>query len=229
MVHFYNQRSRNIMAAGCKHYRTDLGPNYTIILGSHRNRRLKILVDGKTVVDVAGIVLCPSNFEAYWISVMDGTITIGKGEPGQGMIYEWSDTNPNCKVKYVGLSSWDKHVGYRTIRVLPPARSSTKYMASHGVGSGLAQYLKSAEFSDLQFVVGPDRRVVPAHRILLASCCTGFSEISDDVIRLPSVDTSILHSLLQYIYTGRTQVSIPWSNKFRFACKCTGLQRWIRL
>jgi hypothetical protein len=61
---------------GCKHYRTDLGPNYTVILGSHRNRRLKMLVDGQTVVDMAGIVLCPSSFERYWISILDGRITV---------------------------------------------------------------------------------------------------------------------------------------------------------
>ena len=200
----------NIVHAGCKHYRTDLGPNYTIILGSHCNRRLKILVDGKTVVDVAGIVLCPSRFEPYWISVMDGTITIGKGEPGLNIVYEWSDSTPNRKVKFVGLSSWDKHVGYRNIRVLPPAPVTWKHTPSslgwQGVGGGLARYLESTELSDVDFFVGPDRRVVPAHRVVLGLCCTDYPYLFDDTIQLPSVDYSILHALLQYMYTGRTVV-----------------------
>lgn len=200
--------------AGCKHYRTDLGPNYTIILGSHCNRRLKVLVDGKTVVDVAGIVLRPATFERYWISVQDGRITVGKGEPGQSIVHEWADPAPNCKIKYVGLSSWDKHVGYRNVRVLPPAPVSGKYMPNlpdvQGIGGGLAQYLESAEFSDIQFVIGPNRRVVRAHRVLLASSCTGFSHFDGDVVRLPAVSYPVLHAFLQYIYTGRTTVGTKY-------------------
>lgn len=196
---------------GCKHYRTDLGPNYTIILGSHCNRRLKMLVDGKTVVDVAGIVLRPATFERYWISVQDGRITVGKGEPGQSVVYEWADPSPNCRIKYVGLSSWDKHIGYRNVRVLPPAPVSGKYMPNlpdvQGIGGGLAQCLESADFSDIQFVIGPHQRVVCAHRVLLASSCTGFSHFDGDVVRLPAVNYPVLHAFLQYIYTGRTMVT----------------------
>lgn len=173
-----------------------------------------MLVDGKTVVDVADIVLCPSTFERYWISVLDGRIIVGKGEPGQSIVHEWSDPSPNFKIKYVGLSSWDKHVGYRNVRVLPPAPISGKYMPNlrdlQGIGGGLAQYLESSEFSDLQFVIGPNRRVVRAHRVLLASSCTGFSHFSGDVCRLASVNYSTLHAFLQYIYTGRTVVGIQF-------------------
>lgn len=43
------------------HYKRDNSPHYTVILGSHRNRRLKIEVDGKTEVDVEGIGLCCSS------------------------------------------------------------------------------------------------------------------------------------------------------------------------
>ena len=181
-----------------------------IILGSHCNQRLKMLVDGKTVVDVAGIVLHPATFERYWISVQDGRITVGKGEPGQSVVYEWADPSPNCRIKYVGLSSWDKHIGYRNVRVLPPAPVSGKYMPNlpdvQGIGGGLAQCLESADFSDIQFVIGPHQRVVCAHRVLLASSCTGFSHFDGDVVRLPAVNYPVLHAFLQYIYTGRTMV-----------------------
>ncbi|GKU98151.1 hypothetical protein SLEP1_g11187 [Rubroshorea leprosula] len=42
------------------HLKRDNSPHYTVIIGSHRNRRLKIEVDGKTVVDEAGLGLCCS-------------------------------------------------------------------------------------------------------------------------------------------------------------------------
>ena len=52
------------------HYKTDSSPHYTVVFGSHRNRRLKIEVDGKAVVDVEGVGLCSSAaFQSYWISV----------------------------------------------------------------------------------------------------------------------------------------------------------------
>jgi len=77
-----------------------------------------------------------------------------------------------------------------------------------GIGGGLAQYLESAEFADVQFVIGHHRKVVRAHRVLLASACTGFGEVDGDVVRLPAVNYAVLHAFLRYIYTGHTTVSI---------------------
>ncbi|KAJ7516513.1 hypothetical protein O6H91_22G061000 [Diphasiastrum complanatum] len=215
--------------AGCKHYRTDTEPNYTVILGSHLNRRFKIEVNGQTVVDIAGIVLSPSVFEKYWISIEDGMITVGKGEPGRGVVYQWIDLQPNCKVQYVGLSSWDKHVGYRNIRVLPPPRcnaSARPVVEVQGM-YGVAEYLENEEFADIRFVVGKDERIVPAHRVLLAACCSRFLEMplsAKNEIILPSVDYPILHALLQYIYMGRVQVESFQSLQVQNLAKVFGLQ-----
>ncbi|KAE8656481.1 BTB/POZ domain-containing protein [Hibiscus syriacus] len=84
------------------HYKRDNRPHYTVIIGSHRNSRLKIEVDGKTVVDVVGIGLCFSSaFQSYWISIYDGLISIGKGRyPLQNLVFKWLDTSPNCSVQY---------------------------------------------------------------------------------------------------------------------------------
>eukprot|EP00249_Psilotum_nudum_P017129 c26176_g2_i2 orf=223-2589(-) len=161
--------------AGSKHYRTDVGPNYTVVLGSHRNTRLRIQVDGRPVVDVAGVALCPSHFERFWISIYDGIIKVGRGEPGKGVVFEWVDADPNREVQYVGLSSWDKHVGYRNIKVLPHTECVSSFSNSgRQKEGGLAQFLENPELSDLQFLVGSESRIVPAHRVALASSCTGF-------------------------------------------------------
>ncbi|KAJ8625676.1 hypothetical protein MRB53_034206 [Persea americana] len=169
------------------HYRTDNSPNYTIVLGSHRNRRLKIEVNGKTVVDVAGVGLCCSEeFQSYWISIYDGLICIGKGHyPFQNLVFEWLDSKPNCSVQYVGLSSWDKHVGYRNVNVLPLTQHHNflwKHVDHIGYGGGeeeeeeegaedeleegidecevwgAGSFLESWDLSDMFFIVGTEEK-----------------------------------------------------------------------
>ncbi|XP_006664953.1 BTB/POZ domain-containing protein At2g30600 [Oryza brachyantha] len=214
------------------HYKMDNSRHYTVILGSHRNKRLKIEVDGKTVVDVAGIGLCCSScFQSYWISIYDGLISIGQGRhPNKNILFQWLDPDPNQNVQYVGLSSWDKHVGYRNISLMPSAPQNSilwsqiecTYVERDGAaghtrkeeskdGSDqrvLANFLENWDFSDAIFVVGGERKVVPAHKVVLGSCGDfPFNLISGAAIELPSVSYPVLHSLLEYIYTGSTQIS----------------------
>nr|GEV10092.1 BTB/POZ domain-containing protein At2g30600 [Tanacetum cinerariifolium] len=170
------------------HYKRDNSPHYTVIIGSHRNRRLKIEVDGITTVDEAGLGLCCSSaFQSYWISVCDGLISIGKGRyPFQNLVFQWLDTKPNCSVQYVGLSSWDKHVGYRNVNVLPLTQNHISLWKHVDCGEykgeddmeedlrnefgnfdnhkGLGSFLESWELSDVYFIVGEEERAVPAHK-----------------------------------------------------------------
>ncbi|XP_065881581.1 BTB/POZ domain-containing protein At2g30600 isoform X2 [Euphorbia lathyris] len=212
------------------HYKRDNSPHYTVILGSHRNRRLKIEVDGKTVVDAEGIGLCcSSSFQSYWICIYDGWISIGNGRyPFQNLLFQWLDSNPNCSVQYVGLSSWDKHVGYRNVNVLPLPQNHMLLwkqvdFVEHGGEDGdeeledeqmeyekwgLENYLENWELSDVIFVVGDEERPVPAHNVILQASGSFPSSLSDeDVIELKDVAYPILRALLQFIYTGRTQIS----------------------
>ncbi|CAH9145285.1 unnamed protein product [Cuscuta epithymum] len=184
------------------HYKRDDSPHYTVIIGSHRNRRLKIEVDGETAVDAAAVDLCcsASTFQSYWICVYDGLISVGKGRnPFHDLCFKWHHSNPNCRVQYVGLSSWDKHVGYRNVQILPHVTlnhsvSLWEHVDHHHrndgcengnskgelVGDtggefeaswgGLENYLESWELSDVIFMVGKDEgRAVPAHKVILAA------------------------------------------------------------
>uniref|UniRef100_A0A0D9ZXR9 BTB domain-containing protein n=1 Tax=Oryza glumipatula TaxID=40148 RepID=A0A0D9ZXR9_9ORYZ len=215
------------------HYKMDNSRHYIVILGSHRNKRLKIEVDGKTVVDVAGIGLCcSSSFQSYWISIYDGLISIGQGRhPNNNILFQWLDPDPNRNVQYVGLSSWDKHVGYRNISIMPSAPQNSilwsqiecAYVEPDGAGGhtrkqeskdgldqrALANFLENWDFSDSIFVVGSERKVVPAHKVVLGSCGDFPFNLmmSRPAIELPSVSYPVLHSLLEYIYTGSTQIS----------------------
>ncbi|KAG0459264.1 hypothetical protein HPP92_022392 [Vanilla planifolia] len=212
------------------HYKMDNCPNYTVILGSHRNRRLKIEVNGKAVVDVAGVGLCcSSSFQSYWISIYDGQISIGKGKyPFQDTVLQWIDSEPNYSVQYVGLSSWDKHVRYRNIFIFPLNQHYSalwrqiehKEYESHNVMEheifdinddhatcGLLNFLESWDFSDVIFLVGSEKLVVPAHKVILN--CYGnfsFSSFGENIVHLPSTTYAVMHAFLEYIYTGRTQI-----------------------
>lgn len=211
------------------HYKTDSSPHYTIVLGSHRNKRLRIEVDGKAVVDVEGVGLCSSAaFQSYWISIYDGFICIGNGRyPFQNVVFQWLDSNPNCNVQYVGLSSWDKHVGYRNVNVLPLTQnhiSLWKQVDSREYNEeeedeedyeesmsndkwGLANFLESWELSDVLFIVGIEEKPVPAHKIILAAAGNFSFGLDEDIIQLQEVGYPILHAFLQYIYSGQTRVS----------------------
>ncbi|KAL7127865.1 hypothetical protein ABFS83_14G279000 [Erythranthe nasuta] len=212
------------------HYKRDNSPHYTVIIGSHRNKRLNIEVDGQTVVDVTGVDLyCSSTFQSYWISIYDGLISIGKGRyPFQNLVFQWLDSNPNCSVQYVGLSSWDRHVGYRNINVLPLTQNHVSLWKHIDCGEsngkedadeemeedigeyenwGLKIFLESWELSDVCFVVGSEERAVPAHKVILAASGNfGFGQSGKDFIHLEDDCYPILHALLEYIYTGTTKV-----------------------
>ncbi|XP_039140970.1 BTB/POZ domain-containing protein At2g30600 isoform X2 [Dioscorea cayenensis subsp. rotundata] len=212
------------------HYKMDNSPNYTVILGSHRNRRLKIEVDGKPVVDVEGVGLCcSSSFQSYWVSVYDGLISIGRGRyPFQNLVFQWLDSKPNCNVQYVGLSSWDKHVGYRNINVLPLTQHHHSLwnqidfkeyqeendsdedrvdLADEFAEWGLANFLENWDFSDIYFVVDGNTKAIPAHKVILgASGDLLFSYTDENIIRLPSTTYPVLHAFLEYIYVGRTNI-----------------------
>ncbi|KAL8487068.1 hypothetical protein ACS0TY_023666 [Phlomoides rotata] len=212
------------------HYKRDNSPHYTVIIGSHRNKKLHIEVDGKTVVDVSGIDLCcSSTFQSYWISIYDGLISIGKGRyPFQNLVFQWLDSNPNCSVQYVGLSSWDRHVGYRNINVLPLTQNHISLwkhvdcVEYNGVEDadeefeedtrdyedwGLEKFLESWELSDVFFIVGQEERVIPAHKIILAASGNfGLNSTGEDFIHLRDVSYPILHAFLEYIYTANTKV-----------------------
>lgn len=59
-------------------------------------------------------------FSSYWLDYDNGAITIGAGTPStpSGM-HRWVDPHPLDSLRFVGLSSWDKHVAYRNINVGP--------------------------------------------------------------------------------------------------------------
>ncbi|KAL4421040.1 hypothetical protein ABPG77_007515 [Micractinium sp. CCAP 211/92] len=114
--------------------------NYTVILGSHRNSCLKFEKDGELCCMVAnppGAGLSSSTFTRYWINYDQGCISVGRGPPGEGLCASWSDPEPISNIRFAGLSAWDKHVGYRNLRMHPalqppPSSPSPRQQRAHG-------------------------------------------------------------------------------------------------
>ena len=71
-------------------------------------------------VNVPGSKLEGEGFTRFWISYSQGTITVGLGKPGPNSPhYSWTDPQPIPDLKHIGLSTWDKHVGYKCIQMQP--------------------------------------------------------------------------------------------------------------
>lgn len=97
--------------------------NYTVILGSHRNSCLKIEKDGELCYlarSLPSLRLSPTVFRKFWLSCDAQSLSIGTGEPCvENTHCRWIDDQFSKDVKFIGLSAWDSHVGYRNIRVHP--------------------------------------------------------------------------------------------------------------
>lgn len=70
--------------------------------------------------NIPGSRLSSTCFTKYWVNYNEGSILIGCGEPCvANACCSWTDERPIKDIRFVGLSAWDRHIGYRNIQVLP--------------------------------------------------------------------------------------------------------------
>lgn len=94
-------------------------------------------------------------------------------------------------------SYWDQKAGGPTAMV-------------DSVGKNLRKLLNSPDFSDLEIIVGPERRVMHGHKAILAARSDwfrsalrpGFREAREGRIVLSEDDPKIFEALLEFLYTG---------------------------
>lgn len=73
------------------------------------------------MTNVPGSKLSSTHFSRYWVSYAAGQIAVGTGNPEDGAACcTWTDSDPIPDIRFVGLSAWDKHVGYRNVTVRSP-------------------------------------------------------------------------------------------------------------
>ena len=97
-------------------------PNYTVILGSHRNSCLKFEKSGKTfcqLFNVGGSKVSHTDFARFWVDYNNGVISVGTGEPEpKNVSHRWADPEgPIPNIQHAGLSCWDRHASYRNFQV----------------------------------------------------------------------------------------------------------------
>lgn len=84
--------------------------------------------------DVPAAKLRSNAFTKYWVNYDAGVITVGMGDPGSDTCHTWADPEPIRSIQHIGLSAWDKHVGYRSIHMHPPLRLDTAAAGKAGAG-----------------------------------------------------------------------------------------------
>ncbi|MBS1988427.1 hypothetical protein JST56_05550 [Candidatus Dependentiae bacterium] len=97
---------------------------YEVTLGGWENTRhvIRIKSLGKSAKTLTkeenpDSMFRQNKFEAYWVSLKNGLVRIGKGAPGKNMIMEWQDPFPWKGIKYVGFSNWDIPITLRNVQV----------------------------------------------------------------------------------------------------------------
>lgn len=97
---------------------------YEVVLGGWENTRdvFRIKSLGKSAKTLTKeenreAMLKQNRYEKYWISLQEGRIRLGKGNPLENVILEWQDPFPWKGIKYIGFSNWDVPITLRNIRV----------------------------------------------------------------------------------------------------------------
>ncbi len=95
---------------------------YVIVLGASNNTEACIYKDGnmdpvyRVKVDENPLArVSPGILENIWISLNDGLIVVGKGDPGTGIIMAWRDQDKVPMINRIGFGSAEKPVRYTEI------------------------------------------------------------------------------------------------------------------
>jgi len=158
---------------------------YTIIIGSHGNRHLKIERNGNVAEQLTKPKLAEgSSWQRFWVDIQGGRISVGTGDPDDGdVLTQWQDPSPISSVEHVGLSTWDTHVSYRNIELVDPVdwaaaeerkRRRTEELArmegqKHPSGNSIAsveRFFNSPTLADLHLQPLPDQAPLPLDKAI---------------------------------------------------------------
>ncbi len=80
---------------------------------------MAIMQRGKKATDLEfkRSMLSPTRFEKYWVSLKNGELRLGKGEPGKNTLMKWQDPFPWSGIRYVGVSNWDTPIQIRNFQL----------------------------------------------------------------------------------------------------------------
>lgn len=84
------------------------------------------------------------------------------------------------------------------------------------LSDSMRSLLHDDHFSDVNFIVGEQGRIIPAHRCILAARCAPFysmfmgemRESSDNEIVIPNIEPDVFQSIIEFLYTGTLELEV---------------------
>jgi hypothetical protein len=88
---------------------------YRVAFGTEVNSKIAIYKNDQKVNEVVKELnplarIVPGEIEKFWVSINDGFILVGKGDPGDNVVMGWQDPLPSPKILYMGLSTFKTRV-----------------------------------------------------------------------------------------------------------------------
>lgn len=179
-------------------------PGYTIIIGSHRNRCVKIEKNGIVVCVVQTPSGCMSQhpmelsgraFRSFWVSYDHGEIRLGYGE--DSCYCAWKDEDPIVGIRYVGLSCWDSHVGYRNVRMVCSS-SHNRGRPVEDIERGDKNRDTLSEVCLARLSEGVSLATVCEVLVTLDSLCCGQDSVLEEFVSFAATHIEVLSSKEEY-------------------------------
>ena len=96
---------------------------YRIVFGASANTKTVIYKNDVSVQEItndqsARARITPGKIEGFWVSLNNGFIIIGKGDPGTNIIMAWQDPAPPANVNQIGFSTYKSVVKYTDVQII---------------------------------------------------------------------------------------------------------------
>lgn len=130
---------------------------YRIVFGASGNTKTVLYKNDKSVQEInvdqnEYARIAPGMIEQFWVSLNNGLVMVGKGDPGTHILMAWQDAQPADDVKMVGFSTYKSQVQYTDVQkiddpivVVVPQKSYVVESKSFNVGTSV----KNPEWSTL--------------------------------------------------------------------------------
>ena len=98
-------------------------PVYRIVYGAAANTKTIIYKNDVPVQEISNdqnenAHIAPGVMETCWVSLNNGFIIVGKGDPGSIILMAWQDPDPASGIERVGLGSYKTKVKYTDVEKL---------------------------------------------------------------------------------------------------------------
>ncbi len=96
---------------------------YRVVFGAAGNTKTIIYKNDSVVQEIdsdqqESARIVPGMIERLWVSLNNGFMIVGKGDPGSNIIMAWQDPSPTPNVKLVGFSTYKSTVKYTDVQMI---------------------------------------------------------------------------------------------------------------